>query len=65
MSVDRFCPAKRSQHALRSPYGPILLLVLLPANWFMVSVRPSSYGCTREVAKHERSRGTNSLIALT
>ena len=24
-------------------------------NWFMVSVRLLSYGCTREVAKHERS----------
>ena len=22
--------------------------------WFMVRVRPSSYGCTREVAKHKR-----------
>ena len=29
-----FCPAKRSQHALRSLYGPIPLLVLLPANCF-------------------------------
>ena len=28
----RFCTAKRSQHAVRSPYGPIPLLVLLPAN---------------------------------
>ena len=28
----RFCSAKRSQHALRSPYGPIPLIVLLPAN---------------------------------
>ena len=27
-----FCPAKRSQHALRSLYGSIPLLVLLPAN---------------------------------
>ena len=24
-------------------------------NWFMVGVYPSSYGCTWEVAKHERS----------
>ena len=30
-------------------------------NWFMVSVRPSSYGGTREVAKHERTvRATRS-----
>ena len=29
----RFCPAKRSQHALRSPYGPVPLLVLLLANY--------------------------------
>ena len=27
------CPAKRSQHALRSLNGPIPPLVLLPANW--------------------------------
>ena len=26
------CPAKRSQHALPLPYGPIPLLVFLPAN---------------------------------
>ena len=24
-------------------------------NWFIVNERPSSYGCTREVAKHETS----------
>ena len=30
----RFCPAKRSQHALRLPYGPIPPVVLLPANYF-------------------------------
>ena len=29
---EDFCPAKRYQRALRSPYGPIPLLVLLPAN---------------------------------
>ena len=32
-------------------------------NWFMVSVPPSRDGCTREIAKHERSvrvaRGDN------
>ena len=27
-----FCPAKQSQHALQSLYGPITLLILLPAN---------------------------------
>ena len=35
-------------------------------NWFVVSVRPSSYECTREVAEHERSvrvaRGDSSSI---
>lgn len=25
-------------------------------NWFMVSARASSYGCTREVATHEEVR---------
>ena len=29
----QICSAKRSQHALRSPYGPIPPLDLLPANW--------------------------------
>ena len=31
------------------------VMSLLQGNWFMVSVRPSSYGCTCKVAKHARS----------
>ena len=30
-------------------------VLLLLNNWFVVSVCPSSYGCLREVAEHERS----------
>ena len=33
----------------------VITRILLFINWFMVSVRPSSYGSTWEVAKHERS----------
>ena len=33
----------------------VIVRILLFNNWFLVSLRPSSYGCTREVAKHDRS----------
>ena len=41
------------------------LRLVLFKNWFTVSVRPSSYGCMRQVAKHEGSvSSTKSNLTL-